>query len=232
MWESSRKWVVLVSGIVPLLTIIGTMVFHSDQTAVYSLTIALFAYQLGLIIKLAFETNSLVSKRRKPRRVTKIQLNDSFWNEGARYKRLYMYVLDGERFVEMMDTKNISAEDVMLVVPSTRAIQTYYAEDTIVNDKDRAIDLIEHSIANVEATLRVFQQENRIKRFEIRRLGVFPLDFYALLDAHLCLVGKYVQDPLRVGTIGLKSLGWLEDDPQLVGHHARHFEEIWEALRP
>jgi hypothetical protein len=229
LWDEYKPWFVFLSATVPLATIILSSIFAEKQEIKIAIALSLLGYQLAFLLAMAFESQRLLSKR-TPKRLTKIQLNDEFWKPGLRYKMAYINALNGERFFEMLREKNINVEAVRVIAPSRAATETYYAADPVVLDRTKAAQIMEDSVRSIETNLSEQVKLGHVGSIEVRRLSTFPLDFYAVFDAKQCLVGKYLKDPLRKSTIGLKSLSWVEDDIQLIAHHAQHFEELWDSL--
>lgn len=229
LWDEQKVKVVFISAVIPIVAVIAGFFLGYDKDSLIKLGLGLVGYQLAFIIALVFETQRLISNK-KVKKITKIQLNDGFWKEGVHYKRLYLNALNGDSFFEMIDNHGIKVDDVRVIAPSQKAIETYYDSDVVVFDRNKASQIMKDSIDNIEANLSGQINCGSIGKVEVRHLGTFPLDFYALFDSRTCLVGKYFKDPLRKHTIGLKSLSWIEESPQLISHHAQHFEELWDSL--
>lgn len=229
LWDEQKVKVVFISAIIPIVAVVGGFFFGYDKDSLIKLGIVLVSYQLAFIIVLVFETQRLIINK-KVKKITKIQLNDGFWRKSVHYKTLYLNALNGDRFFEMIANYNIKVDDVRVIAPSQKAIETYYDSDVVVFDRSKASQMMKDSIDNIEANLSEQISSGSIGDIEVRRLGAFPLDFCALFDSRNCLVGKYLKDPLRKHTIGLKSLSWIEENPQLISHHAQHFEELWDSL--
>lgn len=229
LWDEQKVKVVFISAFLPLVAVIVGFLYGYDKDVLIKLGLALAGYQLAFLIALVFETQRIVSDK-KIKKITKIQLNDAFWKEGRHYKTLYLNALNGDRFFEMIANHGIKVDNVKVISPSRSAIDTYYQSDVVVHDQNKAAQTMNDSIDAIEANLSELKNNGTIGKVEVRRLGTFPLDFYAIFDSRRCLVGKYVKDPLRKHTIGLKSLSWLEESPQLVTHHSQHFEELWDSL--
>lgn len=122
-----------------------------------------------------------------------------------------MNALNEDRFFEMIANHDIKVDNVMVIAPSKKAVEIYYDNsDVVVFDRRKSALVMNESIENIEENL--LEQINRksISNVEVRRLGIFPLDFYAIFDSRRCLVEKYLKDPLRKHTIGLKRLSWIE----------------------
>lgn len=229
LWDEQKAKIAFASALIPLVSIIAVFIFGTDKQALVALSLALIVYQLGFLIALAFETQKLI-QRRTTRRITKIQLNDAFWKQGVHYKTLYLNALNGDRFFEMISNHGIRVDTVRVISPSAAATRTYYDGDIVVTSPTKAAQMMEDSIQSIASNLAEEVTKRHIKHIEVRRLATFPLDFYAVFDGKSCLVGKYLKDPLRKHTIGLKSLSWVEEDPQLISHHTQHFEELWDSL--
>lgn len=229
LWDK-QKWIVtLVSAIVPILTLIGASFLKHDKNDLMILGLGLFAYQVAFLIALVFETQRLVANK-KVSKITKIQLNDEFWQEGAHYEKLYLNALNGNSFFEMITNHQIRVDDVRIIAPTNKAIETYYENDAVVSDRSKSAKIMEESIQNISSNLIEQMESGKIKSIKIKRLGTFPLDFYAIFDSRRCLVGKYQKDPQSKNTVGVKSLSWMEENPQLVKHHEQHFEMLWNSL--
>ena len=192
------------------------------------LTYALIFFQTAFIIALLYELYYMV-KQQKVKRISRIQLSHDFW-ETTEHRFLYMYVMNGERFVEMINNNSIKVSNIKLIAPSQEAIELYYKNDKVVNNKERAIGMITSAIETVESAMKTLIEDRQIKGFEVRRSPLFPLDFFAIFDAQVCLNGKYFKDPLRKESIGLKSTCWIERDPVIVNTQTQYFEELWEAI--
>ena len=228
LWEMSRRVFVLLSALITLLAVFfGSIYDYDKDVLIIGFTGVLV--QLAFIIERLFEILRIVSDN-KIKKITEIQLNDAFWKEGTHYKTLYLNALNGERFFKMIANHGIKVSNVKVISPSQEAIDTYYKSDVVVHDREKAAQTMNDSIDEIEASLSELKSNGMIGKVEIRRLGTFPLDFYAIFDSRRCLVGKYFKDQSRKHNIGLKSLSWLEESPQLVTHHSRHFEELWDSL--
>ncbi len=229
LWDEQKVKVVFISAFLPLSAIIAGFFLDYDKDSLIKLGLILAGYQLAFITALTFETQRILSNK-KVKKITKIQLNDSFWKEGVNYKTMYLNALNGDSFFEMISNYGIKVDDVRVIAPSQEAVNTYYKSDVVVFDRKKASQMMNDSINAIEENLIELKNNNVIGKVEVRLLGTFPLDFYALFDSRSCLVGKYLKDPLRKHTIGLKSLSWVEESPQLITHHAQHFEELWDSL--
>lgn len=71
----------------------------------------------------------------------------------------------------------------------------------------------------------------RIDQYEVRRIPLFTMDFYSILDNSICLCGKYLKDPNRVENVGLKSKCWIEKDSVIVKIVISCFNDIWKYRR-
>jgi len=227
IWDLTKFKVALTVALLSPLSVLFKPLFSSETYVVWLLACLLL--QMSFVIVLLFDTQKLITEK-SPKIITRIQLNDGFWNKNRKFKRLYISALNGERFIEMLTAKQIMVEEVKLICPSDQAISTYYTEDNVVNDKENAKSIIIGSIINLKDNIKDIKKNIGATNFELRRLSTFPLDFYAIFDGKYCLVGKYVKDPLRKYTIGLKSLSWIESDSQLVMSYTKCFEELWDSL--
>lgn len=229
LWISSKHTIIVLSILLSLIAVIIPFVITNTVENLVMLSFGVLTYLLSLLVGLAYETQILVQKESR-KQVTKIQLNDDFWNSGKKFKTFYVNALNGERFFDMIIEKNITVEKIHLIVPNIDAIRAYYKTDKIVMDTEKAVHHLQDSIENITTVLRKLKNGGKIRSFEIRHLNTFPLDFYAIFDGKYCLVGKYIKDATRGHTMGLKSISWIERDYQLVSHYTNHFEDIWENL--
>jgi hypothetical protein len=229
VWQSSKSQIALFSAMIPLVMILGHSYFAQEPLKLTKLSIAFLAYQVSFIIALVFDVSKHLTSH-DSKRITKIKRNDKFWANNGKYNFLYLSVLAGDSFVEMIDEKKIQVKNIKLIVPNDDAIETYFRYDPIVNDKAKSIHLAKEALSNIEDDLTTLKNNNLINSYEIRRTGNFPLDFYAIFDGKSCLVGKYTQDALRKNKLGLKSTSWLESSPQLISEYTNHFESVWDSL--
>jgi hypothetical protein len=214
---------------IPLTSIILFSCFKKNPADTIEVGLGFLMFQIGFVIYLFFELNKQII-RKGPKQITKIQFNSEFWDKSDNYRKLYLNVINGERFLECLVDKEIKVQHIQIIAPTDKAIRTYYDGDTVVeNNKTSA----EQAIATIQRIIKkgeALKTSAGVQKFEVRRLSSFPLDFYAIFDRKVCLVGKYVKDPLRHDSVGLKSLSWVENDFQLINHHTLHFEELWSSL--
>lgn len=229
IWENIKPTITIISAVIPLTIIISSFFIKYDKEILLKFSLAAIIYQIGVLIIFARDTQKAVSKK-EPKVITKIQLNYEFWNIGTKFKRLDINALNGERFIEMIQEKQISVDHIRIIIPTEDAMKTYYQSDSVILDSYGASKTLNDSILNIESYMPEWISQGRLKSFSVRRLGTFPLDFYALLDGKHCLVGKYLKDGTRKHSVGLKSLSWTEKDIQLISHHSLHFEELWDSL--
>lgn len=230
LWILLKRLFVILSILISLIATIIPFIFENTIQNIIMLSFGIIVFLLSMLLGLAYETQSIILKDSR-KQITKIQLNDEFWNHSSKYRRLYLNVLNGDRFIEMMfDSKGIEVDEIKIIVPSLISMQTYFYNDTIVSDPEKSSSTLKESIDNVRSTLSIAKSKGKIKNFEIKYLNTFPLDFYAIFDGKHCLVGKYLKDSTRKHTIGLKSICWVERDYQLVSQYNNHFEDIWENI--
>jgi hypothetical protein len=229
-WEKTKPIIVCISAILPLIVIIGSFFFCYDKDFLLKFSLAAIIYQIGILIVLARETQKSISKS-EPKVITKIILNDEFWNYGKKFKRFDINALNGGSFIEMIDVNQISIDNIRLIIPSLDAMETYYKNNPFISNSETAIKTLSDSISNIQNNIiPEWKNTSKIKSFEIRRLSTFPLDFYAILDGKFCLVGKYQKDYTRKHTVGIKAFSWIEKDIQLISHHYLLFEGLWDSL--
>lgn len=229
VWDILKPKIVLISALMPLIMIAGGIFLIKEPLNTLKLSTALIAYQLAFIITLLYDVNKRITSNSSVR-ITKIRRNDEFWTENEEYSFLYLFVLTGDRFLEMIDENNIHIKSLKLIVPNDDAINIYFNHDPIVNDKKRAANIAKDSISTIEDDLKTLHTKKLVDSYEIRRIGTFPLDFFAIFDGQTCLAGKYTQDALRKNRLGLKSISWTESTPLLVSEFTQHFETLWDSL--
>ena len=229
IWTEFRPKLALAVSILPLVGLLFALFAGYDAETITKFGMAAISLQLGFIIAIGLDTQKIIENQ-FPKEITKIQFNSSFWNGEKRCKRFYLNALNGERFYEMIELKGIKIDSIHIIIPSERAMATYYDSDIVVTNPAKSKQVLIESIETVKDNFKSLLSKGVIKEFEIRELGTFPLDFYAIFDGKTCLVGKYLKDPSRKLNVGIKSVSWTEKDPQLVNYYTLHFEELWDSL--
>ncbi len=229
IWSDLRPPLALVCAIIPLAAILFALFAGYDAETIAKFGAAAFSLQLGFLIAIGLDTQKIIGDQ-YPKEITKIQFNSAFWNGETKCKRFYLNALNGERFFEMIELKKIKIDMVHIIVPSERAMETYYDSDIVVTNAAKSKQVLIESIETVRDNFNDLLTRGVITEFEIRELGTFPLDFYAIFDGKNCLVGKYLKDPSRKLNVGIKSVSWTEKDPRLVSYYTLHFEELWDSL--
>lgn len=229
IWTDFRPKLAIICAIIPLAGMMFALFTGYDSEKIIKFGMAALTLQLGFIIAIELDTQKIITNQ-YPKEITKIQFNSAFWNVEKKYKRFYLNALNGERFYEMIELKGIKIDSVHIIMPSEKAMETYYASDIIVTNPVKSKQVLIESIDTVKDNFKSLLTKGVIKEFEVRELGTFPLDFYAIFDGKTCLVGKYLKDPSRKLNVGIKSVSWMEKDPQLVNYYTLHFEELWDSL--
>jgi len=228
IWGDLKLLLVIIIAAVPIIAIIIGIKYDSDFIKLSKLTFSLILIQTGFMIALLNELYN-VTKKQTPKRITNIQSSYEFW-QSTEHRFLYLSVVNGVRFVELIRDNKIKIELIKLIVPSEEAIILYYKKDKVVNDKDNAIKMIEYSLKTVKSALDIMKDTCQISEYEIRRSSVFPLDFFAIFDSQACLTGKYFKDKFRKEGIGIRSRCWVEKDPVIIDIQTQYFENIWSEL--
>lgn len=224
-----KPYIAAVSATAPLIILISSVFINYNEKIIDKFWLGIIVYNISLIIYFLRDIQKSIEKK-LPRDINKIQLVHEFWEAGTNFKSLNVNALNGKRFIEMLTNNCIHVHTLRLIVPSKKAIETYYSEDKIVSNQINAVNIMVDSVHQVIENMEKLKNNGDINNYEIKYLSTFPLDFYALFDNKYCLVGKYLKDPNRSRDIGLKSLAWVEKDIQLVNHYSLHFQELWSVL--
>lgn len=224
IWTEKKSKFALLIIFLPVVTICYALLSGYSSDDILKFGVISLLFQMTFAIAAILDTQKIITHQ-SPKEITRIRENSQFWNGERKFKRFYLNAVNGGRYYEKIYELDIEIESVKIIVPSKKAINTYYDSDPVVEDPDKSKDIL---ISSIKTVYENFCKYQRVKQVEIREIPTFPMDFYAIFDSKSCLSGKYMKDPSRRNDVGFKSLSWLEKDLQLVSHHSQHFEELWD----
>ncbi|MBI3512280.1 MAG: hypothetical protein HY064_16590 [Bacteroidetes bacterium] len=223
-----KFWIALILALLPLLTVLYFTIFDKVKDNYLIVTLGLISFQVGFCINLVYEIIK-EHKKKNESDITNIKSQTEFWTHGKKYEELIIISINANHFIESLVNNEIKVKNVKLIFPNDDSIKTYYANNKNVNDKTKSISAVSDSINLVSNKLNQAKTDNIISSFEIKKMEMFPSTFLAIFDGQKCLHGKYFPDKYRSDTIGLKSIGWMEKEPNKVFYLYKYFLNLWES---
>lgn len=154
-------------------------------------------------------------------RPTSISGCAEFFKENGRHSELRIFAMSGQRFLETIRSSRISVDLVRIIAPSEDALKAYFGTNTkAIEDVKKDID----AICNGTTSSKL---NGLIGKVETKRIGSFPLTFYAIFSDQLAMSGVYAVEDLREHTIGLKSRAWIDPDKNSIEEKLSQFNALW-----
>jgi hypothetical protein len=224
-----KFWVALILALLPLLVVFYFAIFDKAKDNYLVVTLGLISFQVAFVLNLTYEIIK-ENKKRFESDFENIKSQKEFWLPGKSYEELVIISINANHFIESLVNNEIKVKCIKLIFPSDDSIKIYFLNNNNVNDKNKAINDVIHSITVVENKLNQAKSDKILSSFKIKKMDRFPSSFLAIFDGQKCLHGKYFPDKYRVDTIGLKSIGWLEKEPNKVFYLYKYFSELWNSI--
>lgn len=144
-----------------------------------------------------------------------------FFKEKESHRELRIFALSGQRFLETIHENRMTVDSVRIIVPSEEAIKAYFGNN------DEAFRLVKKDIDSICNGTTTNKLNGLVKRVETKRIGSFPLTFYAIFSDKLAMSGVYAISDMRQHTIGLKSRAWIDPDKNSVEERLSQFDALW-----
>jgi hypothetical protein len=162
-----------------------------------------------------------LSEKPKQGRPTSISGCAEFFKEKEHHCELRVFAMSGQRFLETIRSSHISVDLVRIIAPSDEALIAYFGRNT------SAIEYVKKDIDNICNGTTATKLNGLVGKVETKRIGSFPLTFYAIFSDQLAMAGVYAVDELREHTIGLKSRAWIDPDKNSVDEKISQFNALW-----
>lgn len=154
---------------------------------------------------------------------TSISACTSFFKIKKHHKELHIFALSGQKFLDEIDRHRMFVDSIKIISPTDDALKAYYGSN------QKAISLIKDDIDNIVNGTTIDSLKPRVKKIETKRIGSFPLSFYAISSERIAMSGVYTDSPLCRHTIGLTSSAWVDLDSNSVSGKLSQFKGLWEC---
>lgn len=143
-----------------------------------------------------------------------------FFKKNMRFSELRIFAMSGQRFMEAIYDAEIIVDSVKIIMPTDDALKAYFgSNETAFASVKLDID----AICNGSTATKL---SGLIKRLDTKRIGSFPLNFYAIVSEELAMSGVYTLDKVR-NAIPLKSRAWKTQDKNSIKERLLQFNALW-----